>query len=118
MKYDELIKTAIDCLRTFNDDLETPDSHAEEYLKKVIFIYSTVKLTKDSNERMFIKQVFYGVLQYKEFLKIFTNKLFEMNKGTTSRKDETLYQIFVYLTVFRLEELPLEEYKNLIQVKY
>ena len=63
---------------------------------------------------MFIKQVFYGHLQYIDFLKVFTNKLFEMNISSTERKDEVLYQIFLYLTLFRLDELPLEEYRQLV----
>ena len=41
-----------------------------------------------------------------------------MNKSSTERKDETLYQIFAYITVFRLEELPLDDYKQLVYVSY
>lgn len=66
---------------------------------------------------MFIKQVFYGTLRYSEFLKLFTEKLFSMNKASTERKDEVLYSIFSYITVFRLSEIPLEDYKQLIYVK-
>ena len=74
---------------------------------------------------MFIKQVYFGVLRYKEFLKVhtiftkaFTDKLFELNKSTTERKDEILYQILCYLTVFRIEELPQDDYRGLILVSY
>ncbi len=65
---------------------------------------------------MFIKQVLYGVLRYTDFLKVFTDNLFQMNKSSTERKDEVLYQIFTYITVFRLHELPLEDYKQLVYV--
>jgi hypothetical protein len=72
---------------------------------------------------MFIKQVYFGVLRYKEFLKVhtiftkaFTDKLFELNKSTTERKDEILYQILCYLTVFRIEELPQDDYRGLMLV--
>lgn len=67
---------------------------------------------------MFIKQILYGVLRYQDFLKVFTENLFHMNKSSTERKDETLYQIFAYITVFRLEELPLDDYKQLVYVSY
>jgi hypothetical protein len=40
-----------------------------------------------------------------------------MNKASTERKDEVLYNIFSYVTVFRLDEIPLEDYKQLIYVK-
>jgi hypothetical protein len=65
---------------------------------------------------MFIKQILYGVLRYSEFLKVFTENLFQMNKASTERKDEVLYQIFTYVTVFRLNELPIDDYKSLVYV--
>ncbi len=65
---------------------------------------------------MFIKQILYGVLRYSDFLKVFTENLFHLNKSSTERKDETLYQIFAYITVFRLEELPLDDYRQLVYV--
>jgi hypothetical protein len=66
---------------------------------------------------MFIKQVFYGVMRYSDFLKIFTNKLFKLNIATTERKDEYLYQIFAYLLIFRIEELPIEDFRNIVYVR-
>jgi len=66
---------------------------------------------------MFIKQVFYGVMRYLDFLKVFTENLFAFNKATTDRKDETLYQIFTYLTIFRLDELPMDDYKHFVYVR-
>ena len=47
---------------------------------------------------MFIKQVFYGVLRYTDFLKIVTESLF--------------------VSVFRLNELPLDDFKSLVIVSY
>lgn len=105
MNYSKLIKSCIVCIKTYNKNIETPDSHCELFIKNI---------TNNSNERMFIKQVFYGVLQYKHFLKVFTEKLFEMNISSTERKDEHLYSIFLYLTLFRLKELSIVEYKNLV----
>lgn len=67
---------------------------------------------------MFIKQVFYGVMRYLDFLKVFTDNLFALNKATTERKDEILYQIFAYLTIFRLDELPMDDYKRFVTVIY
>ena len=67
---------------------------------------------------MFIKQILYGVLRYYDFLKIFTENLFNLNKSSTERKDETLFHIFAYITVFRLDELPIDDYKSLVYVTY
>lgn len=53
-----------------------------------------------------------------DFLKIFTESLFKSKPSSTERKDETLFHIFTYLTVFRLNELPLDDYKQLVIVSY
>ena len=66
---------------------------------------------------MFIRQVFYGCLRYKDFLKNFTEVFFHLRKGSTSRKDELLYSIFAYLTIFRLNELSFDDYKLLVLVR-
>jgi hypothetical protein len=108
MKYSELILSCIECHRAFNPSIEGPDSHADKFL---------AKQSKDTHERMFIKQIFYGLLRYTEFLKVFTDNLFNMNKHSTERKDEVLYHIFTYVTIFRLDELPLEDYKSLVYVR-
>jgi hypothetical protein len=39
-----------------------------------------------------------------------------MNKSSTERKDETLYHIMLYVTIFRLNELPMDDYKSLVYV--
>jgi hypothetical protein len=67
---------------------------------------------------MFIKQVYFGVLRYKDFLKEFTEFLFVSKPSSTERKDDTLFQIIIYLTIFRLDELPLDDYKAIILVSY
>jgi hypothetical protein len=63
---------------------------------------------------VFIKQVFYGCVRYQEFLKVFNTILFKRHSASTNRNDNVLYQIFGYLTFFRLEELALEDYKRLV----
>ena len=67
---------------------------------------------------MFIRQVFYGCLRYKDFLKNFTEVFFHLRKGSTSRKDELLYSILAYLAIFRLDDLPLDDFKQFVLVSY
>ena len=67
---------------------------------------------------MFIKQVYFGVLRYREFLKEFTEYLFISKPSSTERKDDILYQIILYLTIFRINELPIDDYKSIILVSY
>ena len=67
---------------------------------------------------MFIKQVYFGVLRYRDFLKEFTDYLFISKPSSTERKDDILYQIILYLTIFRINELPIDDYKSIILVSY
>jgi hypothetical protein len=62
--------------------------------------------------------VFYGCNRYKAFLKIFNEAIFRVHSSKTNRKDATLYSIFSYLTLFRLEELAHDDYKKLVLVRF
>ena len=48
---------------------------------------------------MFIEQVYFGVLRYKDFLKAFTEYLFTSKPASTERKDDVLFQI-IYILQF------------------
>ena len=67
---------------------------------------------------MFVKQIFFGILRYKNFLKIFTDELFLSKSSSIDYHDEKLYYIILYITIFRFDELSLEDYKSLIIVSY
>lgn len=104
MKFSELLEECVGCIKTFNPIINTLDSHADDFL---------AKWTNDF-ERVFVKQVFYGCVRYQDFLKIFTKVLYERNTQGTNRNDATLYTILTYVTLFRLDELAIEDYKKLI----
>lgn len=53
MKYGQLIALAVQIVQSYNGDIMTPDSHAEEFLAK--------QEKMEDTERVFLKQVFYGV---------------------------------------------------------
>ena len=67
---------------------------------------------------MFIKQVFMGILRYKKFLKIFTDVFFSLKTSSIETNDETLFHIIIYITIFRLDEIPLEDYNSLLLVSF
>ena len=56
-----------------------------------------------------------GVLRYNNFLKIITDIIFS-SKPTIAKQDENLYKIIIYITIFRLDELPLNDYKLILLV--
>lgn len=105
MKYSELISKCIELIDTYNENIMTPDSHATEYL---------TNLKCEDTERVFLKQVFYGVERYKGFLKASNNIIFDTYSTMTNRKnDATLFSVFTYLICFRLDELPFLEFKKI-----
>ncbi|CAI2385508.1 unnamed protein product [Moneuplotes crassus] len=104
MKYGELIEACIDIIKSFNPIVTTLDSHADDFTKNM----------ENAFEKVFIKQVFYGCVRYQEFLKLFNQVLFKIHSSSTNRNDATLYSIFSYLTLFRLEELQIDDYKKIV----
>lgn len=54
------------------------------------------------------------MLRYLDFLKILTKSLFQSNPGSTNRNDSVLYHIFAYMIIFRLDELPFNEFKKMV----
>lgn len=94
MKYSQLITKCIELIDTYNENIMTPDSHATEFL---------ANLKCEDTERVFLKQVFYGVERYKGFLKASNNLLFEMNSTINRKNDTTLFSLFTYLICFRLD---------------
>ena len=48
------------------------------------------------------------------FVQIFTKVFFERNSGSTNRNDNILFQIFAYLSFFRLDELSPADYRKLV----
>jgi len=105
MKYSELIEMCIEIRRTWNPIIESLDSHADNFLKKF----------SDENEKVFIKQVFFGTYRYEEFIKAFNTILFKRYPAETNRNDAPVNGIFIYLVCFRLNELPFEEFKKMVQ---
>ena len=65
---------------------------------------------------MFIQQIFYGFLEKRDFLKATTKALFKTKPSSTNIVDEILYSIFIYMAVFRMDELSLDDFKSLALV--
>jgi len=104
MKYSDLIDKCVEIRKTWNPVVESLDSHAENFLKKYT----------DDNEKVFIKQVFFGTYRYEEFIKAFNTALFKRSPAETNRNDAPVNAVFIYLVCFRLNELPFEEFKKIV----
>ena len=67
---------------------------------------------------MFIKQVFIGVLRYKNLLKMLTDEIFSFKPTSKNKNDEALYHIIIFITIFRFDEIPFEDYQSLLLVSF
>lgn len=95
MTYSQLIRKCVDLIDSYNENIMTPDSHAQTFL-------SSLKL--EDTERVFLKEIFYGYERYKGFLKTSNNVIFALYSTSTNRKnDATLFAIFTYIICFRLD---------------
>ena len=73
-----------------------------------------VEGTSVEPSKIFIKQVFYGCVRYKDALKIFLSSFYYNNSGKTSRNDYTRYMVLGYLALFRLHELGFDRFRSFI----
>jgi len=66
-------------------------------------------------EQKFIHQVFYGATRYQKFLKLFVTSFLYKCPTSAVRSDQSLYTILAYLLFFRLEELEVSEFRELLR---
>lgn len=97
-----LLKKCAHVIDTFDPKKTTVDSYVEdcpELKDKTIGVV----------EQKFIHQVFYGVVRYQKFLKLFVTSFLYRNSTETSRAEQSIYMVLAYLLFFRLEELGFAE---------
>ena len=61
-KYYDLIQKAIKCIKAYNSNIDSVDTHFSNYTEK--------KKITDLNELVFIKAIFYGIIRYEPLMKV------------------------------------------------
>lgn len=106
----ELLGQCEELIKSFNPKRMSLEAHVSEYLA------SRVARGGDASsgeaDGVFLREVVYGVMQYKAALKVFMTCFFNEMMGRVVRSDYTLYTILTYLAVFRLRELSVAEYRR------
>lgn len=106
--YQQLLEDAVALCDGFDEIVTNVDAYANEKLE----------LEGDDDiqdpEKLFLKQVLYGLYRYKKVLKILINSFYFNNGSKAARSDSTLYTILAYLTFFRLDELTFPVYEQII----
>ncbi len=140
MSPNALIELCENVLKTFNPLRGTLDSHAEAELGPACGhggnSSSSSTLDKEegksvggslsgkqdarkmedmsANDRVFVKQVLYGCVRYKKALKALLTSFYYNNGATTSRGDYTKYMVLSYLALYRLEELGMPGFSQIV----
>mmetsp|Transcript_5104 Transcript_5104/g.7816 ORF Transcript_5104/g.7816 Transcript_5104/m.7816 type:complete len:763 (-) Transcript_5104:200-2488(-) len=102
---EEVIKKCEELIRSFNPVTHSIDTHIQDQLTK--------KLKLSDDEKMFIQQVVYGWYRERRALESFSDNFFADNAAFVSRADKTMYIIFTYIAVYRLEDFGFNHFKAL-----
>jgi len=103
MKRKELLSACEEFVKSYDPATTTVDAHADEELK-----------CYEEADRLFMHQVLYGCMRYKEVLKVFLSNFYHDNSAKCSRNDYTKFTIMAYLTIFRLDDLGMQAYKSFV----
>jgi len=98
-----------ECIRCYDPNpflCITPDAHVAVYFPK--------RNITDPDEKAFIRHVLLGVTKYRDFLEITVQAYCEVMKRAR-QEDGLAFSIIIYLSLFRLQEIGLPAFRNLIE---
>lgn len=100
-----IINKSIELINTFNPTINSIDTHCTIAL-------GNISPTDGKPENIFIQQVVYGWYREKAVLEAFITNLYADNASSVLRADMTMYTVFAYLAIFRLDELGFQTFKE------
>ncbi|EQC37839.1 hypothetical protein SDRG_04862 [Saprolegnia diclina VS20] len=103
MKRKELLGACEALVKSYDPNIMTVDAHVDEALADV-----------PDADRLFLHQVLYGCVRYKDVLKVFLANFYMDNSAKTSRNDYTKFMILAYLSIFRLGEIGIGAFKSIV----
>jgi hypothetical protein len=104
----ELIALAVKATESFKavQQVKTLDAHADEFIKD--------KKGLAEDDEMFVRQVLYGLNRDAKLLKVVVSSFYFKHGHEASLTDRTLYSIFGYLAMMRLDELGWPAFERLV----
>ena len=113
----KLIRRVEELYRSFNPTIDSIDTHVDKNIGSTTdAAFSSLDQQKQA-ENLFIQQTLYGLMKEKRFIDAFINNFYADNAANISRADSTMYQIFAYLAIFRLEQLKFSRFKEFLQTQ-
>lgn len=101
-----MISKCIELIQSFNPITHSVDTLCLEHL-------GDTTLPTSKPENLFIQQVVYGWSKEKEILKGFIEDFYADNAARVLRSDITLYTVFAYLSIYRIDELGFAKFKQI-----
>ena len=99
------IQRCIDLIRSFNATTHSIDTHVGEALRNV-------NKPDSPPENVFIQQVVYGWYKERAALQAFISNFYADNAASIARIDMTMYTVFAYLAMYRLDELGFPQFRE------
>lgn len=103
-----MVNAAIELYTKFNPVVETFDSFIENALGDCDSPDAPV-------ENVFLKQLLFSVVRYEKALKTFLKHFFHDNAANVLRTDYNMYQVLLVLSLFRIDELGMDEFEKFAQ---
>ncbi|OQR95489.1 hypothetical protein THRCLA_07818 [Thraustotheca clavata] len=103
MKRKELLSACEALVKSYDPNVMTVDAHVDEELRDA-----------PNADRLFLHQVLYGCVRYKDILKVFLSNFYQDNSAKVSRNDYTKFMILGYLCIFRLDDIGLGTFKSIV----
>ncbi|CAK4100082.1 unnamed protein product [Aphanomyces euteiches] len=103
MKRKELLAACESLVGSYDPALMTLDAHVDETLQDV-----------GEADRLFLHQVLYGCVRYKDVLNAFLTNFYQANSAKVSRNDYTKFLVLAYLAIFRLDDIGMSAFQGFV----
>jgi cilia- and flagella-associated protein 99 len=107
---DAVCKHMFTLVSTYNSERMTPPTHLQEYVSQ----HRILQLPEYENITSLLQEVFYGTLRHCKLIRLTVDSFYHRFKGDVLRQDRTMYEVVLYLTLFRFDELGFASYSQLV----
>lgn len=109
MSSSRLVTLCLECWTTMNAQRATVSAHVDNFLAD-----RGLTGEADSGTATTIREILYGLERHKKLIVVTADSLYASYAAQISRSDRAIYELFTLLTVFKLGELGLAEFRRLV----
>ncbi|XP_033109719.1 cilia- and flagella-associated protein 99-like [Anneissia japonica] len=109
MKHASLLHHCVKILDSFNKKVHGVEQHLASYIHQ--------NKTLDPGEQAFITEVFSGSVQHAKVMNIVVEGFFRSHGWNSLKSDKNLYTVLCYLSLYRLDELGMANYRKFIRTQ-